>query len=820
MPVTIGPRAIRRLARRTALPDKGTGFPRLTPARRGSEDSCEGSTPSAPRTLARSRLINVNKLFPRLSIRAKLAIALAAVALVPLAIVSISGSHASVVRIRRAAQTTIENDLRLAEMQTARSLDAAESHVVFLARSVLGPFLLAGPSERAWQPLALSVTNLVATEPTLRQVKLVDADGSERLVVRANGSRLEQAANDRGTFYAWRARSLKPDERVLVPIELPDSGASPASRPIAAIAIVVPVVDAEGAFAGAVAGEAYAARLLSDLELVSPGFHGVTALVDGEGHYLYHSVRKREWATLLAARDRLNLQSDVPANVVSRLLSGGTGTLAEGDGIYSYRPLRLGSSNSTALTLFRVVPLDRLTAPVAVFLRWVILGSALVTGGVLILAVVAATQFTSPIYRIRDAAWRMARNEPAVPLEVATNDEFEDLARDFTVVASSIELHRRQREALIAERTRLLETTHARLDEVLAHSADAIIGLDPGGRIRLWNHGATRLFGFEAEAALGCTVTELIEPEDENGRERRFLEGELARSGEVVNYRTTRRHANGALLPVSLTQTLVRDRAGQLIGASLIVRDDRLQARLDEQMRRSERLATMSVVAAGLAHEINNPLAIIGNRIELMQRDARERYHDDHLEHDLTVLQQHVQRLSTLCADLLRFARDDGDGTASVELGAVARRTAGLLERTLASRRLQLLLQSDETLLPAAADEKGLETVLINLILNAADATPAGGQVMVEVRAGAVHDEVELVVSDTGPGVAPELRERIFEPFFTTKEPGKGTGLGLTVCRTIVERMGGSIVVDGASHPSPGSRFVVRLPVANAGAMA
>jgi PAS domain S-box-containing protein len=764
--------------------------------------------------VAPSLVLNLNKLFPRLSIRAKLAILLAGVALIPLAIVSISGARASVAQIRGAAQAAIENDLRLAETQTARSLDAAESHVVFLAQTVLGPLLLQGVTESAWRPLALSVANLVATEPTLRQVKLIDAEGSERLVVRASGGRLEHAVNERGTYYVWRALSLAAGARALVPIELPDSTAAPDTRPIAAIAIVVPVIDATGEFVGAVVGEAYAARLMDHLELSSPGFQGVTALVDREGHYLYHSVRKRQWATLLAARDRLTLQADIPADVAAAIMSGATGTVLRGDGIYSHRPVRLGSANEITLMLFRVVPLDRLTAPVAQFLRWVTLGGGLVTGGVLILAMVAATQFTSPIYRIREAMWRLARNEPVPRLAVETNDEFEDLARDFSVVASAIELHRTQREALIAERTHLLETAHARLDEVLARSADAIIGLDPSGRVRLWNDGATRLFGYQADEAIGEPLEALVENEHGGERERDFLARELARAGEVVNYRTTRLHKDGTPVAVSLTQTLVRDRGGALIGASLIARDDRMQSRLDEQMRRSERLATMSVVAAGLAHEINNPLAIISNRIELMQRDVAAPQAPPRLGRDLAVLHDHVQRLSTLCADLLRMARDDHEAMGTIALGMLVPHIAGMLERTLVSRQLRLAVDLPPDLPPVVGHEKGVETVLVNLILNAADATPPGGTVAISAHPGDGEDHVRLEVRDSGSGVAAELRDRIFEPFFTTKEPGKGTGLGLTVCRTIVERMGARIALAPPDERRPGACFVVQLATA------
>jgi signal transduction histidine kinase len=107
--------------------------------------------------------------------------------------------------------------------------------------------------------------------------------------------------------------------------------------------------------------------------------------------------------------------------------------------------------------------------------------------------------------------------------------------------------------------------------------------------------------------------------------------------------------------------------------------------------------------------------------------------------------------------------------------------------------------------------EKAIETVIVNLLLNAADATPAGGVVTLTIRASAGNDAAEIEVCDTGPGVPPGLRERVFEPFFTTKEAGRGTGLGLTVCRSIIDRHRGTIMLDMA--PGGGCRFVVRLPL-------
>jgi signal transduction histidine kinase len=163
--------------------------------------------------------------------------------------------------------------------------------------------------------------------------------------------------------------------------------------------------------------------------------------------------------------------------------------------------------------------------------------------------------------------------------------------------------------------------------------------------------------------------------------------------------------------------------------------------------------------------------------------------------------------------DLLGLASDDADVTGVVDLGAVIARIARLVERTFTVRGVRLEAACGDGALPLLhGNEKALETACLNLVLNAADATPAGGTVRVEARVARGGAELELEVRDTGAGVPAELRERIFEPFFTTKGPRGGTGLGLAVCRTVVERHGGSIRLEVGE--GGGSRFVLALPVA------
>src|SRR5450759_3604412 len=176
---------------------------------------------TAPRCNRRPLMINVNKLFPRLSIRVKLAIAFALVALGPLAVVSFIGARETVFQIEAMARNTLEHDLEMAETETALSLGSEENHMNLIGDVVLGPLLHDGPiTARERLDAERVVKTLLATEPTLYQVKLIDADGRYRMLIRATGPSLNAEKMDGGEYYAWRASSMPPHTRLLFAIEV------------------------------------------------------------------------------------------------------------------------------------------------------------------------------------------------------------------------------------------------------------------------------------------------------------------------------------------------------------------------------------------------------------------------------------------------------------------------------------------------------------------------------------------------------------------------------------------------------------------------
>lgn len=235
-----------------------------------------------------------------------------------------------------------------------------------------------------------------------------------------------------------------------------------------------------------------------------------------------------------------------------------------------------------------------------------------------------------------------------------------------------------------------------------------------------------------------------------------------------------------------------------------------LEDRHADEIRRIGHLASLGKMAAGIAHEINNPLAGMQNCVRTLLKEARE---DGQRVQYLTMLQEGLSRIGRTIRQLLDFARQTKPQLTQTDLPPLLRRSLALLEHELAVKEISCFLSTESELLPVLADPHQLEQVFLNILINAVEAMPNGGSLTVTaaVRHRQAGSSVEVSVSDTGIGIPSENLPRIFDPFFTTKEVGKGTGLGLSVSYGIVKAHGG--LLDVQSEVGKGSTFTVVLPV-------
>jgi two-component system, NtrC family, sensor histidine kinase PilS len=256
-------------------------------------------------------------------------------------------------------------------------------------------------------------------------------------------------------------------------------------------------------------------------------------------------------------------------------------------------------------------------------------------------------------------------------------------------------------------------------------------------------------------------------------------------------------------LTVGVTVSPLRDVKNQVIGRVVNFQDLTELRRLEAQSRRSERLAMVGQLAAGIAHEIRNPLASISGSIELLRQGPSASDDDRTL---MAIVHREVQRLNVLIGDLLDYANPRPPQPVDFDLGVMVEETLQVARREPAFASLEMAFSVDRPL-PLHADPAKLRQVLWNLLRNAADAAALGGR-HVRVEAWRDTGATTLVVSDDGPGIPADQLTRIFDPFFTTKS--KGTGLGLATCHAIVAEHGGHI--DAVSEPGKGTHMTVSLP--------
>jgi len=243
------------------------------------------------------------------------------------------------------------------------------------------------------------------------------------------------------------------------------------------------------------------------------------------------------------------------------------------------------------------------------------------------------------------------------------------------------------------------------------------------------------------------------------------------------------------------------------------LREAEFRARLETQMMAAEKLASLGTLAAGVAHEINNPLAIIYQaaewlRLILKSEDMANSPRRAELEKAVTKINESVVRAKRITHQLLSFVRTDDSIVAETDLGELAAEAIALVKSEAAGKDVEIVLQANPSLAAVRTDRGRLRQVLINLLTNAIAASPKGGRITVGLESG--PSDAVLTVADAGPGIPEENLSRIFEPFFTTKPPGQGTGLGLFVARSIMDKLGGEIEVE--SRLGQGTVFRVSLP--------
>lgn len=351
------------------------------------------------------------------------------------------------------------------------------------------------------------------------------------------------------------------------------------------------------------------------------------------------------------------------------------------------------------------------------------------------------------------------------------------------------------------------------LSNILQSSVDAIIFIDNENNVQTWNRGAELIFEYSAEEMIGQSFHKLIPPELDADKELRDIEKEVIARGYIKDYIASRITKSGKRISVDISRTLVRLKDDRIIGSTAIMKDVTDKMELEHRIYNTEKLASIGTLAAGVAHEINNPLSIILGFTDLL----KEKFKDGSQEHeDLKVIEQHANHAKKIVEDLLGFARITEGMEDTVDINYCVNTVATIVKNTLMTKKINIVLALPEKLPKVLGDSREFQQVIFNLINNSVAAMgDAGGTLTLsaEIEDNTVH----LTVSDTGGGIPDKIKPRVFDPFFTTKKVGEGTGLGLSLCYGIVKKYGGKMSftsVSSEDHPDQqsGTTFTVSMP--------
>jgi PAS domain S-box-containing protein len=326
-----------------------------------------------------------------------------------------------------------------------------------------------------------------------------------------------------------------------------------------------------------------------------------------------------------------------------------------------------------------------------------------------------------------------------------------------------------------------------------------VLAVDLDGIVESWNTRMEQLFGVARQEAVGRQLSSLL-PEE--------LSREIAARGDaeqITGIYKQRLHHQGKLLTLNVSITPLVSKSSERIGRLLLFDDVTQRERMEEQMSQTEKLTSLGLLAAGVAHEVNTPLAVISNYIQMLAKQMPE---SDPRHSIIEKIVKQTFRASEIVNNLLNFSRTGAAEAADVDVNRVVEETLSLVAHPLKTSQIRVVMQLGAPLPAVRGSANKLQQVFLNLFLNARDAMPGGG--MLEVRTAAHNGSVEIEIADTGAGIPREHIHRIFDPFFTTKASGRGTGLGLSVTYGIIKEHSGKI--DVRSTPGKGTSFHVEFP--------
>ena len=370
---------------------------------------------------------------------------------------------------------------------------------------------------------------------------------------------------------------------------------------------------------------------------------------------------------------------------------------------------------------------------------------------------------------------------------VLTHEDALRVSNSIRQISRSLTLSRQE----LADANRQLAVLKEFSENIIESLPLGVATLDESLRVKYWNSGMELITGVEKSDALDSQAADLL-----TCLEPRLFTPEI-REGEI----TCKRNFD--------PQIILKGNVSRLTGAQkgyvLVLEDITEKKKIEEELFRATKHASVGRLAAGVAHEIGNPLASISSLVQELQAESLTSFSKE----SLTTINEHVHRIARIVRNLGDFARLYPRQKVPTSLRDILENTLNLVRYDKNFKKIDIHTDVQDTP-PLTIDPDQIQQVFLNLVLNARDAMPDGGSLDIEVKQANGH--VEMLFADTGRGIDAAVKDKVFDPFFSTKGPTKGTGLGLSICYSIIKDHGGTIEIDSAK--GKGTRFIIKMPVA------
>ena len=824
-------------------------------------------------------MFELNKLFPWLSIRSKLIIAFVGLSVLPIIFVGIYGIISNTKSMKQITNQNLDHDLSLIQGNTANLIASIERDLMLIQNLYLGNQIRTAMRNEAYSPEAHNIKNLegellsfTKTREIYYQIRIVDDEGNEiaRVQSDSSGSAVNaysivpqnELRHTPQIYYLLMVKGLSKDQIGLAPAEL----LSPDNKLVPVISFAMPLFF-KNKKVGILIADVFVKnffRTLQTYKTLNP--EEKVILVSGDGHYLYHSQKKKNWNQLLAGRNKFNLQNDYPASVAEQILSNKKSSIITGsDDIIFHAPLFYGYSSvyhvsiehniAIPLFLFVAVPKAIIMAPVhsyeVTFAGILVLFLAISIG----LSLLATRHFTTSIAMLTKGAETITKGNYNHRVKIETRDEIEKLAEQFNLMARSLYNHENEiqqykthLEEMVSSRTEELFAEKSKLQAILDNVPSAFLLLDKDLRIQTASAAFNGITGYKIDDVKGETCSKIF---GTNGFCTDCVCHEAISKNKIescINCKVDEKQQEKYIEHVAIPMR----NNGEVIAVLAVITDITKRKQLENVLVKTEKLAATGEIAAFVAHEFRNSLTSIKMILQLLA----ESIHITRSEKkSVTVALNSTGEMEETVTKLLNYAYPALMNFQSENIDKILNESLSFVQLRFRKSRITVRKEIESSIPSLLLDVSHLKEAIINVLLNAvqsideknnslesSELANAANEIYISVKkiilkktlhdykleAAAGYTNIEdedrsryeinltkgtecirLQITDTGSGIESDNIARIFDPFFTTKT--NGTGLGLPMVKRTVNAHRGIVIVE--SKKGIGTTFSIFIPL-------